>query len=491
MFQRSAKTAAPVGPAKPNAVRQAPAAVLTSHASYSFANIPIRSKVPAAPSTSPAALPQRLQSGVESLSGVDMRGVKVHRNSAEPARWQAQAFAHGSDIHLAPGQEQQLPHEAWHVAQQKQGRTKSAHGQSTGTALNDDPALESEADRMGLKAAQTEVQESRSFAPRRAAPEVQSPTLQRKKAPKTKFGQFETTKFVANPGSGVEIILQFTPDTDKVDARKIALSQAIKTATTGGDAYALGGPNAATKMVPKGKKGEGYGIDEYPVAGGNNPLYGQDHALGATQEIKDTPESANKTGNPTVVGTNTNYETGFCFKQKPTDANKTSRAASIWDKPSSSGRKGESTIFETTALAIDGADKGKYYGSVKWGFKFEGTAAAPTLTTMDIEPASDGSPTDNFVEAAKLWNAGKTMGTVEVTADPAATVLKADASHRDTLPKGTKLKQLDTIMWAGAPAIKAEVLDAHGSGTGKIIFIKDSDARDSGDGAADKKLPLP
>ena len=34
----------------------------------------------------------------------------------------ALAYNSGSPIHVAPGQEQHLPHEAWHVVQQKQGR---------------------------------------------------------------------------------------------------------------------------------------------------------------------------------------------------------------------------------------------------------------------------------------------------------------------------------------------------------------------------------
>ena len=41
-----------------------------------------------------------------------------------PAQLQAHAFAQGADIHMAPGQEKHLPHEAWHVVQQKQGRVK-------------------------------------------------------------------------------------------------------------------------------------------------------------------------------------------------------------------------------------------------------------------------------------------------------------------------------------------------------------------------------
>jgi hypothetical protein len=69
-------------------------------------------------------LPNQLKAGVEALSGIAMDDVRVHRNSSRPAQLQAHAFAQGADIHLAPGQEHHLPHEAWHVVQQKQGRVK-------------------------------------------------------------------------------------------------------------------------------------------------------------------------------------------------------------------------------------------------------------------------------------------------------------------------------------------------------------------------------
>jgi hypothetical protein len=96
-------------------------------------------------------LPTQLQSGVESLSGIAMRDVRVHYNSSKPAQLQAHAYAQGSDIHLAPGQEKHLPHEAWHVVQQKQGRVKPTL-QLKGVAINDDSTLEREADVMGGKA---------------------------------------------------------------------------------------------------------------------------------------------------------------------------------------------------------------------------------------------------------------------------------------------------------------------------------------------------
>jgi|GEM_PF-1697515 len=69
-------------------------------------------------------LPDNLKAGIEKLSGLSMNDVQVHYNSGKPTQLQAHAYAQGTDIHIAPGQERHLPHEAWHVVQQKQGRVK-------------------------------------------------------------------------------------------------------------------------------------------------------------------------------------------------------------------------------------------------------------------------------------------------------------------------------------------------------------------------------
>lgn len=94
-------------------------------------------------------LPDQLKQGVETLSGYSMDDVKVHYNSGKPAQLQALAYAQGSDIHVGPGQEQHLPHEAWHVVQQKQGRVQPTIQMKTGVPVNDDKGLEREADEMG------------------------------------------------------------------------------------------------------------------------------------------------------------------------------------------------------------------------------------------------------------------------------------------------------------------------------------------------------
>lgn len=110
-------------------------------------------------------MPDGLISGLEKLSGMDLSDIKVHYNSDKPAQLNAHAYAQGQEIFLGPGKEQHLPHEAWHIVQQKQGRVRptkevtklgagqSSNGKDSGKEkVNDDPGLEREADVMGEKA---------------------------------------------------------------------------------------------------------------------------------------------------------------------------------------------------------------------------------------------------------------------------------------------------------------------------------------------------
>ncbi|MFZ9754052.1 MAG: DUF4157 domain-containing protein [Cyanobium sp.] len=94
-------------------------------------------------------LPDQLKSNIEALSGLSMDAVRVHYNSTKPAQLNALAYAQGTDIHLGPGQEQHLPHEAWHVVQQAQGRVRPTLQMAGGVAVNDDAGLEREADVLG------------------------------------------------------------------------------------------------------------------------------------------------------------------------------------------------------------------------------------------------------------------------------------------------------------------------------------------------------
>lgn len=119
------------------------------------------SKVPIAPSRSEQAerprgprqgLPDAVKSGIEALSGVSLDHVRVHYDSPQPARLNADAFARRGEIHLAPGQDRYLAHEAWHIVQQAQGRVKPTTRLADSAWSNEDARLEREADAMGASA---------------------------------------------------------------------------------------------------------------------------------------------------------------------------------------------------------------------------------------------------------------------------------------------------------------------------------------------------
>jgi hypothetical protein len=122
---------------------------------------PATQRQPASTSAAPAPAPARpdhtgvphgLRSGVEALSGLPMDGVRVHYNSPAPAQVDAHSFARWPDIHIGPGREKDLGHELWHGVQQMQGRVQPTIDVD-GVAVNDDPALEREADEMAARAA--------------------------------------------------------------------------------------------------------------------------------------------------------------------------------------------------------------------------------------------------------------------------------------------------------------------------------------------------
>ncbi len=164
MHQRNSRPAHPAQPRRAEAVRQCRSAPAADAGQRRLADLARQSG-----GANAHGLPQRLREGVERLSGLAMGHVQVHRDSPEPARMQALAFAQDDHIHLAPGQEAHLPHEAWHVVQQAQGRVAATRQHAGGAAVNDDPALEREADAMGRAALQGASAPAAAHPPRTAA----------------------------------------------------------------------------------------------------------------------------------------------------------------------------------------------------------------------------------------------------------------------------------------------------------------------------------
>ncbi|WP_293085192.1 DUF4157 domain-containing protein [Moorena sp. SIO4A1] len=85
------------------------------------------------------------------MSGFDLSGVRVNYNSPKPAQLNAHAYTQGLGIEVAPGQKRHVPHEAWHVVQQMQGRVSTTK-EVNGVGVNDDRGLEREAEEKGKRA---------------------------------------------------------------------------------------------------------------------------------------------------------------------------------------------------------------------------------------------------------------------------------------------------------------------------------------------------
>lgn len=118
--------------------------------------VPLRQKSGGSP------LPDDVRTKMETAFSADFSDVRVHIGR-EASSLGAIAYTWGTNIHFAPGQynphtlqgQKLLGHELWHVLQQKSGRVKNPFG--GGVAVVQDHALEAEADRMGIKAALTQV----------------------------------------------------------------------------------------------------------------------------------------------------------------------------------------------------------------------------------------------------------------------------------------------------------------------------------------------
>jgi hypothetical protein len=116
-------------------------------------------------------LPDGLKAGIEARSGFSLDHVRVHTNSDKPAQLNAHAYTMGTDIHVAPGRERHLAHEAWHVVQQAQARVRPTI-KVAGVGVNDDSGLEREADAQGAASVAHGASLAAGTAANRAMPPV-------------------------------------------------------------------------------------------------------------------------------------------------------------------------------------------------------------------------------------------------------------------------------------------------------------------------------
>lgn len=108
-------------------------------------------------------IPTTTRSKMESAFNTSFANVKVHEGNHVDAVG-AIAYTQGNHIHFAPGRfnpetssgQALLGHELAHVVQQRQGRVQPTR-QVNGLPVNDQSALEQEADTLGQKAAQMKM----------------------------------------------------------------------------------------------------------------------------------------------------------------------------------------------------------------------------------------------------------------------------------------------------------------------------------------------
>ena len=114
-----------------------------------------------------AELPEAFQAKMENALGTDLSNEKIVKDSKLAEDAGAKAMNMGGETHFAPGQfnldskegQELAAHEFAHQKQKEDGLVKQT-GEVNGMALNDDPALEKDADNKAAKAVNGEVAHS-------------------------------------------------------------------------------------------------------------------------------------------------------------------------------------------------------------------------------------------------------------------------------------------------------------------------------------------
>ena len=199
---------------------------------------------PNGPSIS-TSLPNPLRARMESISGVNLSGVRVYRNSPGPERVNAHAYTHGQNIHLAPGQDHQLEHEGWHAVQQMQGRVAPTSVEG-GLVLNTDSTLEREADSKRVIATES-AGDSPAVIQKKL--KITGLTEAKRKAFVTKMSDGSKTKFQLDATGLVEQVDKKVVETDEYskqivaainDAQTVNLNLIDQNDAVFGDSFATG-----------------------------------------------------------------------------------------------------------------------------------------------------------------------------------------------------------------------------------------------------------
>jgi len=370
-------------------------------------------------------LPKALRSEFEPFFGHDLARVRIHTDrpaQSAAEKLAADAFAMGSDIAFAAnryrpetvGGRGLLIHELSHAVQQ--GATSMADRGGHPETLP--RRAEQEADMAAT-----------AYLAHRTRPALSNFPSGLACAVKTNGGEFDTDLYTATnippkkggtvgKEIGASIRLHFTPN-DLVEADLIGTVQSVRTlraTKAGGPINATSFPSAHKGTMALGKTDSDPGrvIDQTDTGTKNapntNPLYATDAKPGAIPKTLTEAAPA-----PETVGAGAGYgkdkfgEHGY--RKKKADGTFEVKKATLADSPNRSiafAKQEWVQTFEVSALALSGPLANTYLGSVEWGWKADAAGTA-TLAPPAIRLISPGLPSNAFTDAAKKWNAAKTV----------------------------------------------------------------------------------
>jgi hypothetical protein len=330
---------------------------------------------------------------MEARLGHDFGDVRVHSErpaAAAAERLNARAFTVGSHVVFGGGEfapstpdgRRLLAHELAHVVQQSARPAPAGRLRVSRPGDTAEHAAEAATRDRAFGSAGLAVRD------RLLASAPGGPTLQR--AVKTWGGEYDTDKYdilkTGKTEDGVDMELRFKPG-KHVDAKKIGMVQMV-TSRDAGKVVSIN-KTVESRSIGAGKAGEGAHIDQLARFG--NPLYATG-AVGAKDTLADTPTSPDW------------GQHGWRFTGA--DGKLTQQDALLKDKPRLAGRGSDaSQVFEATALALEGAQEGTFYGSVQWGWRAD---AAGKFSKIPLAAVSNDVPSETFSAATELWNKSKT-----------------------------------------------------------------------------------
>jgi hypothetical protein len=415
-------------PAPASAVdRQPKTAIASANPKLQSGKNPARAETSSFPALTGSGQPlsNELRREFEPFFGHDLARVRIHTDRpAQSAADElaADAFAMGHDIAFAAdryrpdtvGGRRLLVHELAHVVQQG--------AIATVNRKNSPKTLPQAAERQADSAAQAYLSGRPGPALSRFQPGLAC-------AVKTNGGEFDTDRYTATnvpprrggtvgKTIGASIRLHFTPN-DLVEADLIGTVQTVRTlrATRAGgpiNATSFPTPHKGTLALGRTESDPGRVIDQTDTGTrrtpNTNPLYATDAKPGAIPtKLTDAVPAPETVGAGAGYGKDTFGEHGH--RKKKADGTFDINKATLSDSPSRSiefARQEWVQTFEVSALALSGPLANTYLGSVEWGWKCDAAGTA-TLDPPAIRVISPGLPSSAFTDAAKKWNAGKTV----------------------------------------------------------------------------------